>query len=362
MYNCKFSRNCFFVLILFSFCFKTNAQVVGGESVYQFLRIAPSTHISAMGGSVVCNPSQDVSFAMQNPALLRPTLHSHLSINQNLFFGANITNVMYAYHLVKYNTTVGGGITYVNHGKINATYTNGVTYDNIFAVETALQLSAASEYKNKWRYGLTTKLVSSQLGAQNSIGLMADGGVVYADTAKQIYFGMLAKNIGGQLSKYNTQSGSEPLPFDMQIGISKKFLKAPFKINAILHHLYQWDVNYDNPTDRAQNFFNTTDTVFKKNVPQILLKHLNLSVDLLLGKRIELTVGYNHMRRGELVLKDRLGLGGFSFGAALLLPKINVYFARALYNSGTAYNQFGVNVKMKEMFGIGKSINTSYYY
>jgi hypothetical protein len=334
------------------------AQVTGGESVYQFLRLSNSAHASALAGMVVCNPSPDVAFGFGNPALLRPGLHNQISLNQNFqIAGTSVTNAIYASHSNKLKTTFAAGITYVNYGKIRATYANGVIYNELFASDVNLQISASKSYKKNWRYGATLKFVSSQLAGNNSLGLISDAGIVYFDTAKQLYFGLVAKNFGVQLSKYNTQSGYEPLPFDLQIGISKKFLKAPFRLNAIAHHLYQWDIRYDNPLDRVDNsFFGNTDTATGNNFADKLFRHFNFGVDLLLGKRIEINVAYSHQRRSELGLKEKLGLAGFSLGIGLHLPKLDVYYARNTYNIAGNYNEIGINLKFKELFGIGKSV------
>jgi hypothetical protein len=350
------------IFIAFIFIIISNpiiAQVTGGESVYQFLRLPNSAHASGMGGIIVCNPSNDVAFGFANPALLRPSLHNQLALNQNFqISGTSITNAIYAHHSVKYNTTFAGGIAYINYGKIKATYDNGVVYNELFASDITLQLSASKHYKTNWRYGTSIKMVSSQLGGNNSVGLMADGGVVYFDTTNQLYFGMLAKNIGFQLSKYSASSGAEPLPFDLQIGISKKFIKAPFRLNAIAHHLYQWDIRYDNPLDKVDNsFFGNTDTVSSNYFADKLFRHFNFGVDLLLGKRLEINVAYSHQRRSELGLKEKLGLAGFSFGVGIHLPKMDVHYARNVYNLAGNYNEIGINLRMKELFGLGKSVD-----
>ena len=45
-----------------------SAQVVGGENSFEFLRLAQSAHISALGGVSVVNPSGDASMVNANPA------------------------------------------------------------------------------------------------------------------------------------------------------------------------------------------------------------------------------------------------------------------------------------------------------
>jgi hypothetical protein len=331
------------------------AQVTGGESIFQFLRLPNSAHASAMGGMVVSNPSNDVSFGYSNPALLNPGMHNQLAINQNFYLaGSSYTNAMYAHHSTKWNTTFGGGISYMNYGKIDVTNTNGQIIGRNNASGVNMQINASKTYKNKWRYGAALKFVNVALASQQGNGVMADAGLQYADTTKQLYFGMVVKNIGFSTSRFTTQS--EPLPFDMRIGITKKFVKAPFRINAIVHHLYQWDIRYDNPADQLNSsFFGNTDTIPNNYFADKLFRHFNFGIDVILGKRLEINVGYSHQRRGELALKEKLALAGFSVGANLYFPKFDIHYGRSIYALAGNYNDIGVNFKLKEAFGLGKS-------
>jgi hypothetical protein len=336
--------------------FSTYCQVIGGESVFQFMRLPNSAHVAGLGGACVSNPSEDIALSFGNPALLRPIFNNSLAINQNFYLaGSSFSNVIYGWHSKKWNTTFAGGISFLNYGKMKETNIYGQVYNDVLASELNMQISACKNYKTKWRYGSTAKVVNSQLGSINSVGLMADAGIVYYDTVKQLYWGMVAKNIGFQLQKYSTQAGQEPLPFDMQIGITKKFLKAPFRINVLAHHLYQWNVRYDNPLDNINsNFFGNTDTVSKNYIADKIFRHLNFGVDVLLGKKIEFNIGYNHLQRSELALKEKLGFTGFSFGLGLHFKKIQIRYARTNYNLAGNSNTIGINMQLKESFGLGK--------
>jgi hypothetical protein len=70
---------------------------------------------------------------------------------------------------------------------------------------------------------------------------------------------------------------------------------------------------------------------------------------------VEITIGYNHLRRQELNINNTSnGLNGFSMGAAMILNKLQVRFVRAQYQNNTGYNQLGLNIKLNEYFGLGK--------
>ena len=66
-------------------------------------------------------------------------------------------------------------------------------------------------------------------------------------------------------------------------------------------------------------------------------------------------MGYNHLRRGELSLKDKPALAGFSFGASIYLNKFQVHYARSYYHIAGPYNEIGLNFAMNKLFNIGKA-------
>jgi hypothetical protein len=336
------------------------AQVTGGDGIMQFLNVPNNAHITAMGGMCVSNPSADAMLGLSNPALLRPAFHNTLSISQNFYYAkTKISNVHYAKYISKYKTMFAGAITYVNYGQMNATDIIGNTQYTKNATDFAIQVSASRNYLKKWRYGSTIKFANSNLLNNKSSALITDFGLVYFDTSNQIYFGAVAKNIGFQLLRYNKLNTHEALPFDMQIGFSKKFLKAPFRINVIAHHLYQWNIRYNNPADLSTNTFFGQDSseLNKKYIGDKILRHFNFGIDIVLGKRLEFTTGYSHQRRGELALADFKKMSGFSFGLGINLNKLKFHYGRSIYGLGGAYNEIAMNINMKSLFGLGTKLD-----
>jgi hypothetical protein len=346
------------IIILLFLGIKSQCQIVGGQQVMSFLKIPNSAHASGMGGIVVSNPSNDIMFGFSNPALLRPQFNNHLGLSQNFYIaGSKISNIAYAKYVPRLKTTFGALVTYLDYGSFNANTLTGQANGTFKAVDMALQLNASRAYLTKWHYGAALKIANSKLFYYNSLAILADAGVAYHDTANQFYFGMCAKNIGFQFKQYSTTNGNEPLPYDMQIGLSKKLLKAPIRFNIIGHHLYQWNIRYDNPADIVStNIFGTdTNSGTKYYFADKLFRHVNFGVDLLLGKNLEINVGYNHLRRAELALADKKGLAGFSFGLGLNFTKLQIHYAHNQYHLAGGYNEIGINFNMKETFGIGKN-------
>src|SRR5690606_1769758 len=146
----RFRLLCFGLLISFT----SNAQVVGGARVFEFLRMPSSAQVTALGGINVSNPDANVSLAWQNPSQLRPALHNQLALGYNKYF-ADIANMQlqYAYHSPKLKTTFGGGVQFINYGQFVQTDIYGNENGEVKASEFAVSLSAAKQYKTHWHYG-----------------------------------------------------------------------------------------------------------------------------------------------------------------------------------------------------------------
>lgn len=347
----------YFYLFLVFFSLQIQAQVNGGEHIFEFLRLAQSPHITAVGGICVANPASDVMLSTANPALLRPEFHTNLGLNYNLYYaGSRISNLFYAHHSKSINTTFGFGLQYLDYGNFTLTDDIGNVLGAKKAADYSLQLSASRSYLEKWRYGATLKYAHSSLIDKNSTALLADVGVVFADTNSQWYLGGVVKNAGVQLKTYDQQIGQQPLPLDLQIGIVKKFKKAPFSLSVLAHHLYKWDIRYDNPADQTDNILDFGGTNNKKEKTYFadkLFRHFIFALDINLGNRIEVSAGYNHLRRSEFALTEKKGLSGFSFGAGIYLKKFTIHYAQSYYHLAGAYNEIGLNFALNQLFGLG---------
>lgn len=358
-FNCMHSTKWTGLLLLVFLFNSAGAQVTGGRFVMEFLRMPNSPHISALGGMNVANPEPDIALAFQNPSLMRPGLHNQLALGYNGYYaGINVMNLNYGYNVAKLNTAFLFGIQYLNYGSFEQTDNIGNQFGTFKASDYAITLGASRQYKERWRYGAALKWAHSSLYDKTAAAVLADIGVSYYDTASLITVGAVAKNIGFTVKRYNPDKSSEPLPFDLQLGLSKAFAHLPLRLMVTAHHLYEWDVRYNNPEDvESTSLFGTADTTQdnKSYFGDKLFRHLTFAAELTFGKRLAVTVGYNHLRRGELKIKDKPGLAGFSFGASVYLNKFQVHYARSYYHVAGAYNEIGLNFAMNKLFNIGKT-------
>ena len=158
--------------------------------------------------------------------------------------------------------------------------------------------------------------------------------------------------MGFQLKKYQGTTADD-LPFDLQIGLTKRLEKAPFSFSITAHHLHQFDIRYNDTTFNQDNGFENGRNgkiSFDK-----IFRHFVFATTVYIGKNVELIAAYNYLRRKELNIGNaENGLTGFSLGVGAIFNKIQIRYARAYYQNNTAYNQFGLNLKLNEYFGLGK--------
>ncbi|WP_254004474.1 type IX secretion system protein PorQ [Parasegetibacter sp. NRK P23] len=324
-------------------CLSTKAQTLGGETTFNFLKLPFSPQQSALGGINAAQHTNDVSLAFHNPALLSKEMDRQLATSFNSFYGG-IKNyaLQFAYHHSKLATDFSIGTHFLNYGDILQTDASGMEIGSFRPRDFVLQVSAARTYLKKWRYGVSLKWIGSNYGMARANGMAVDVGVLYNDTANGLRIALTAINMGTQ---FRTYAGlKEELPFDLQLGISKKLADAPLQFSVNLHHLHRFDIRYNDP------LFN--EEAGEENAGRSgldgLFRHVVLGAQLFLGEKIELSTGYNHLRRRELnVANTTNGLNGFSMGIGIILEKIQVRYASTWYQNNRAYQQLGLNLPLK---------------
>jgi hypothetical protein len=329
-------------LCLFLYIQPCAAQVLGGKSVFSFLDLPVAPQLSALGNINVSQQNNDIALSALNPALLRETMHEHLEMNYtNYFADVQYAHCLFGYHAEKLQTTFAAGIQYVNHGNITQTDASGNIQGSFKPRDMAVQLTMSKRYLERWHYGVSVQFIQSSYQQYHSTGIGVNVGLTYQDTAHQWQAGLVARNMGLQLSTY-TAGTQEPLPFDLQIGISKKI--AHLQLSATLHHIYQFDVKYADPNSTEGTVISNGDTT--KTGGDKIFRHFVLAAQWEIGRYIEITAGYNHLRRQELADLQQKGLSGFSAGVGVITRKLQLRYTRSWYQRSAALNQLGINIPL----------------
>jgi len=165
---------------------------------------------------------------------------------------------------------------------------------------------------------------------------------------------LIFRNIGYQIVSYYS-GNHEPLPFEIQGGLSKKFKHIPFRLSALFTHLEKWNVRYDNPVNPAGGI--DPETGEPNEISGIdefadnLMRHIIIGGEIIIAKVVSLQLSYNYQRRQEMKIPDKTSTVGFSWGLGLRVKQFQFSYARSAYHIVGSPNFITV---MVDMDGFGK--------
>ena len=331
-------KACFYILFFLA-TNKLVAQTIGGATAFNFVNQPNNASLAALGGINISSIKNSVGLGFQNPALLRPNTEKKYEASFNNFF-AGIKNYSFiaAQYFEKPSVTTAFGINYFNYGSITETDAAGNVYGNINLNDFVIQVQASKQYKENWFIGGTIKFINSNYGMYKSNGIALDIGICYYDSIKKLQAGFLVKNIGSQLKTYIPNTSKTELPFDIQLGITKRLEKAPFQFSITAQHLQAFNILYND------TLFNTIEgDVQQAGFLNKLFSHLIMASEIFIGDKVKATVSYNFLRGNDLYLYQTAnGMSGFNLGLSLLLKKLHFHYATGFYRQNM-YHQASIS-------------------
>ena len=122
----------------------------------------------------------------------------------------------------------------------------------------------------------------------------------------------VARNLGGQIKAYDDEF--ERIPFDLQVGASKRLLNSPLRFHATMSRLTDWSEGIG--------------------------RHLAIGADVLLGENIYVAAGYNFRKASEMKITDSEGSSahgaGLTLGAGLSLQRFKLHLGWGKYHVSTS--------------------------
>jgi hypothetical protein len=320
---------------------------LGGTSVFNGLNIQPSARVAAMGGAINAVVDSDIQLAAINPSLIDSAMSGSVMLSYVDYFAkTNFGNAAYARHInSKWNAAA--SLLFIAHGAMDQYDALGNNIGSFNAGEYALSLGASYKVDSLWTVGLNQKTFYANIAEYNSVALAFDFAATYHKPSKGFTAAFLVRNVGAQLKTF-TPGTREKLPFEFQIGITKKPKYAPIRFSLVAENLQQWDLSYVNPNEA-----NAVDPITgelindrKFQFGDLLMRHIVMGAEFLLGENIQIRGAYNYRRRQELGLTDRPGMAGFSFGMGLRIKKFHLSYARAIYHLAGPANHFSLVFKV----------------
>jgi hypothetical protein len=335
------------LLALNSFC------QLGGNSTYQFLNLTNSARIAGTGGDFLPLIDDDVSLALSNPSAINKSMDNHIALNFiDYYADIKMGHATYSKTLKKFGSFA-ASVQFINYGTFTEADVTGQTYGEFKANEQAVTFGWGRQLDSSFFIGANIKSIFSHLDEYKSFGLAVDVAGSYYNKPKLFTATLIFKNIGRQLKAY-TPGNIEPLPFEIETGISKKFQHVPLRFDIIYNHLEKFDLTYNDPNDPDSKTDPLTGKVIEKNninkSMDKLMRHFKFGVEFIPVKYFSLRMGYNYQRRKEMRIDTKVSTIGFSWGFGIKIAKLNLYYSRAKYYFNGSPNYITLSANISDFF------------
>lgn len=311
----------------------------GGQRAFSFLDVPVTARAAALGGSGMSIWSNDINLVNSNPALLNPSMTRQVALNHaNYVSDIKLWYAGYGHDLGKFGTTA-IGVQAFDYGKFKGYDESGVYTADFRAADYAISLSYARPMADSmFNIGISLKTLVSQYETYSAVGNALDFGVTWRDK-NNLVLSLLARNVGIVWKSLTPGNQKQSLPNTVQFGVSKKVDKAPFRLFAVYDQLLKWNLRYISPLDTG----NTTSS-FGDNQPRDstgtqrffkrfgthagnFMRHVTIGTEIILSNNFHLTVAYNYRRQREMILPERRGMNGFSFGVNFRIKRFGFAYS-----------------------------------
>ena len=300
----------------FSVCLTTFAQESG--SVFNFLNLPVSSHSTALGGKNISLIEDDISLAMQNPALLSGVSDKTVGFSFMTYMqGCNTGAAAYSQQVGAYGNW-GVQTQFVGYGSTKETLLSGEVVGDFKPLDLCIGGQYSHLLSDRWAGGVTAKFIYSHYGAFTSCALAADLGLNYYNEETDLSLSLAARNLGGQIKSFgNTR---DRLPADLEMGFTKSLGHAPIRISVTMVDLTRWT---------SDDYF-TTGSKLKSG--SIFINHFVLGAEWLINDKFYVGMGYNFRRAYEMTAAGSSHAAGLSFGGGVNLKRLKFGLAYAKYH------------------------------
>ena len=172
-------------------------------TAYNFLSVPSSSHVYGLGGHNLTIIDDDINLVEQNPALLGPEYDHQVGLNYMRYIGeTNFAGLRYGQGVSEHGA-FGVGIQYFGYGNIQGADIDGTKTGTFNASDMAFSLTYSHDISDRFRGGITVKYLYSKYEDYSAGAIAADLGINYYDPDHEFSASLVAKNLGGQVKKFN---------------------------------------------------------------------------------------------------------------------------------------------------------------
>jgi hypothetical protein len=302
-----------------------------------FLEFPSSAHVAALGGHNVSNVGNDPMFSISNPASLSTSADNLLYLNYSIYMAnSGYGSAMYSTKFSDLDAFA-GSFQFAQYGKMKGFDENGVETGEFSAQEFALNATYSRQLNKYFTIGVTFKPVLSTYESYTSFALGADLGIMFSDTTHLVSAGLSVTNVGGRVyAPKDIRLGSDLLPINVSLGVSKSFSKAPLVLHLTLQNLQKWD--YDFVTKNM-------DANGEVSVGEMIGRKFIVGMDIIpKSNKFWISLAYNFERGLALANDEIFSVAGLTGGVGFKIKMFSLGGAIAFYNSAGITGHISVAV------------------
>lgn len=319
----------------------TLAQV--GDNAYNFLNIATSTQAYGLGGTNVAVINDDLSLADQNPALVGAEIDKQITLSYMNYLGsANFAAARYGMAAGERGAWT-AGIRYLNYGSITSTDQTGQETGNFTPQDIVFDGSYTHDFTDRLRGGIMLKMIYSNYEQYTAFAIATDLGLNYYDPEHDLSLGLVFKNLGGQVKRFDTKY--DRLPFDIQIGYMQGLGSSPFSLSVTLWNLTKWNLPVYGHDKDAEDEDLKPHTSFGGN----LFRHIIFGLQYQPSDNFYADLAYNYKMRSDMRAYSRNILSGFSLGLGLNVKAFKFGVAYAMPHKGASTIMINIGTNLGEL-------------
>lgn len=325
---------------------------VAGMSALSVLDMPASARAAGLGFDFLSVYGRDLPVALGNPSLIGEGLNNQLALGYvNVFAGANFGSAAYG-HTFKGIGTLTFGFQFASYGRFEGYNEYDEPTGSFSAADYVMTVGWGHAVDDHVSVGVNFKPILSHYESYTAFALGFDVAATYVSSNKAFAATVMGRNIGAQLSTFD--GTTEPLPFELSVVGSYKLQDAPFCLMFSLNELQKWDLAYEdplNPSSVTDPFTGeVTGMTDLERVMDNLGRHVNVGLELTLGKSLYLRMGYSYRQMVEMKAADRFNTSGFSFGIGFTVKGFNICYSRNNYHFAQAPNFISITTDLERLF------------
>lgn len=335
-----FLRSVAVFLLVLAFGSVSKVMAQGGNTAYDFLEIPSSSYVFGMGGVNISAVHDDLDLSAQNPALIGPENDRELKLGYMHYYGSS------NFASIRYGMAAGdrgawaAGIRYLNYGNFQGYNPDGSYTGSFTAQDIVFEGTYSHDFTYRLRGGINVKIVYSAYEQYSAFAMAADLGLCYYDELHDVSLGLVLKNMGGQLKRF--EEHYDRVPFDVQLGLTKGF-KESFSFSITAWHLTKWKLPYYVHENGSET--ELTDAGFFRN----LFRHLVFGLAYSPSDRFYINLGYNYKQASDMAGYQRNFFSGFSVGAGFNVKAFSVGAAFAMPHKGASTVMLNLGLDITEL-------------